>query len=130
MNDQELHDLLIKSKDDLLKALSNKKLSTLMDIGDIAAGYLIFHRVIHRYFGDKTEEVKQYLIDNGYATEETAYACPCCMHMIGRSGSDFMDIYLQEEKFFCYSCDEEISPKSLLTDWILVRTDKPWGADD
>lgn len=126
MNDQELHDLLIKSKDELLNALSDKMLSTLMSIGDIAAGHLIFHRVIHRHFGDKTEEVKQYLIDNGYAIEETAYACPCCNHMIGMSNSDF-DTNLKADTLFCYSCDREITPRSLLTDWILVRTNKPWG---
>lgn len=129
MNDYDVKEGLIKALDDLNNSLDKKQLQMLSNIWVIATGHYIFHRVLRRHFGDKAEVVRDFLVDNGYATQEIAYACPCCNHMIGISNSDFDD-YLKEDTMFCYSCDREIVPKCLIKDWILVRTDKPWGDID
>ena len=93
-------------------------------------GDYLYPAVIRRHFHDKASDVKQFLLDKGYATATLSYKCPYCELRLGNLGNkDFVDS-LDNEMIYCYNCDYEFHTRNLVEETLLIRTDKKWSEDD
>ena len=97
-------------------------------IGYYHTGEYIYQSVLRRHFKDKAEEVKRTLVDNGYAILVTGYRCPECNHFIGNSSQesykDMLDTLMFNGDMLCYSCESLFSPKNIIEEPLLIRTEK------
>lgn len=85
----------------------------------------IFESALRRNFRDKTPEVQDFLVNEGYAKRETAYRCPHCDFLIGNE-ENVKTQTLNSDTAVCYACGEEFFIREMGTEPLLTRTDKKW----
>lgn len=85
----------------------------------------IFESALRRNFRDKTPEVQDFLVNEGYAKRETAYRCPHCDFLIGNE-ENVKTQTLNSDTAVCYACGEEFFIREMGTEPLLIRTDKKW----
>lgn len=100
---------------------------TIEDIFSYETGGKIFLSVLRRNFGDKANQIVDYLVSESYAIEDNLLRCPYCVFGILQESKSKEE--LSKSEIYCYACDRTFKPDVLIKERLLVRTDKAWGGE-
>lgn len=86
----------------------------------------LYDRVLRRHFGNRNLKVRDKLVESGYFKKATLLRCPECDYAMFDTAQEFTGDYLKEREQFCNACDSLIKTTQLISEPVLIRTNKTY----